>query len=299
MAAAHARKLIIEVRANEYAMRDRNPLVPWNPDELAEDAAECREAGAAIYHFHPRGPGGEAAFDFESYRQPVVRIRSRCDLLVYPTLGAFDRARPAPERLEPILALAEAGQAPDIAPMDMGSTNVDRFDAARGWFTTQERTYINTHATLRHFAEQLRGAGVKPQLVCWNLPMLRSACAFIRAGLIEQPAWIYLGMSEASLAHHPGTPRGMMALVDFLPEDLRHEWTVSLNGGNLLPLAALAITLGGHVSIGIGDHPYDELGSGSNALRNADLVRRVAALARDCGRAPATPADARQMLGMD
>jgi 3-keto-5-aminohexanoate cleavage enzyme len=288
------KKLIIEVRVNEYAMRDANPHVPWSAEEIAQDAAECREAGAAIVHFHARGPAGEPAFGLESYRAPIAAIRARCDMLTYPTLGAFERPLSAQDRMAHIVQLASLGEAPDIAPMDMGSTNADRFDKASGWFTSEDRTYINSHATLRYFAQTLRQAGVKPQLVCWNLPMLRSATAFLRAGLIEQPAWIYLGLSEASLAHHPASLRGLMALVDFLPTDIRHEWTVALTGANLLPLAATAVALGGHVSIGIGDHGYPELG----APRNAELVRRVAALARDNGRELATPADAREMLGM-
>ena len=291
---AAKKKLIIEVRANEYAMRDANPNVPWSAQELARDATECREAGASIIHFHARGPAAEAAFGLESYREPIRCIREQSDLLVYPTLGAFERPLSAPERLAHTMELAAAGEAPDIAPMDMGSTNADRFDAAKGWFVTEERIDVNSHATLRFFAEKLRAAGVKPQLVCRNLPMLRSATAFLRAGLVDRPAWIYLGMSEASLAHHPATLRGLMALFDFLPTDLRHEWTVAQTGGNILPQAATAIALGGHVSIGIGDHPYAELG----APRNADLVRRFAAMARDCGREPATPAETRDMLGM-
>lgn len=291
------KKLIIEVRANEYAMRDANPHVPWNAQELAQDAAECRAAGASIVHFHARGPAGEPAFGLESYRAPIAAIRARCDMLTYPTLGAFDRPLSAEERVAHIVQLAEMGEAPDMAPMDMGSTNADRFDATRGWFTTEERIYINSHATLRHFAQTLRKAGVKPQLVCWNLPMLRSATAFLRAGLVGQPAWIYLGLSEASLAHHPPTLSGLMAFVNFLSDnsDLQFEWTVTLNGGNLLPLAATAVALGGHVSIGIGDHSYAELG----APRNAELVRRVAELGRNCGREPATPAETREMLGIE
>ena len=54
--ASQARKVIIELRCNEYAMRDANPHVPWTPEEIARDAAEAREAGAAILHYHAREP---------------------------------------------------------------------------------------------------------------------------------------------------------------------------------------------------------------------------------------------------
>ena len=52
------RKMILEARINEYAMRDQNPHVPWTPDEIADTAARCREAGASIVHFHARNPDG-------------------------------------------------------------------------------------------------------------------------------------------------------------------------------------------------------------------------------------------------
>ena len=42
------KKMILEARINEYAMRDENPHVPWTPDEIAESAARCLEAAASI-----------------------------------------------------------------------------------------------------------------------------------------------------------------------------------------------------------------------------------------------------------
>ena len=44
-------KVMIEVRCNEYAMRDENPNVPWSPEEIANDAVLCEDAGASIFHF--------------------------------------------------------------------------------------------------------------------------------------------------------------------------------------------------------------------------------------------------------
>ena len=52
------KKMIIEARINEYAMREENRHVPWTPDEIAETAARCRQAGASIVHFHARKPDG-------------------------------------------------------------------------------------------------------------------------------------------------------------------------------------------------------------------------------------------------
>ena len=65
-------------------------------------------------------------------------------------------------------------------------------------------------------------------------------------------------------------------------------------GGNLLALAAPIISLGGHIAIGIGDYTYHELGQ----PKNADIIRRVANIARELGREVATPEEAKRILGM-
>lgn len=285
------KKFIIEARINEYAMRDGNRHVPWMPEEIARAAAECRDAGASIVHFHSRRDDGSPEFGYESYRETIGRIRERCDILINPTLGAFDRQATAEGRLAHILRLAGEGLGPDFAPMDMGSTNADRIDAETGWFKTEERVYTNTIATLKYFAGSLRAAGVKPQLVNWNLPMLRMSNAFIQAGLIESPAYLYLGMSTASLAHHPLTPEGLAAFLPSLPAGT-HEWTVASTGGSLLPFMEQIAGSGGHISLGLGDHPYRELGEPTNA----ELVRQVALIGRELGREAATPSDVRAML---
>lgn len=287
------KKFIIEARINEYTMRDGNRHIPWTPAEIAQCAAECREAGAAIVHFHARQPDGTAEFGYDTYREAIARIREQSDILINPTLGAFDRVATPEGRLDHIVRLAGEGMAPDFAPMDMGSTNADRFDAAKGWFVTEDRVYVNAISTLKFFANKLRDCGVKPQLVNWNLPMLRTSGAFIDAGLIDKPAYIYLGLSAASLAHHPPTPEGLAAYLPFLPA-APHEWTVAATGGSLLPFVKDIAMKGGHLSAGLGDHPYRELGEPTNA----ELVRHIAGLARECGREAATPADVREMLGM-
>ena len=61
-------EVVVEVRVNEYTMRDKNPHVPWSPDEIAADAASCVEAGASIIHYHARDPvTGAPSTDVELY----------------------------------------------------------------------------------------------------------------------------------------------------------------------------------------------------------------------------------------
>lgn len=291
------RKLIIEARVNEYMMRDQgNANVPYTPDEIARDALACREAGAAIVHFHARTPDGKPDHAAGSYAETVRRIRETSDILVHPTLGYVTLDASPEERLDHILAMArDTARAPHFAPMDMGSVNVDRYNAQARRFETVDLVYKNSTRTLTYFAEQIRQAGLKPYLVSWTIGFTRYAEAFLEMGLLDEPAFICFCLTDNTfLGGHPGTLKGLQAHLDFLPEGRRVEWTVVNFGGNLFALAASVIAQGGHISIGLGDYTYTELGQPTNA----DLVRRVAEIARELGREVATPEEARSILGM-
>ncbi|GGK20526.1 3-keto-5-aminohexanoate cleavage protein [Salinarimonas ramus] len=291
------RKLIIEARVNEYMMRDQgNPNVPYTPEEIASDAVACREAGAAIVHFHARKPDGDPEHGAEAYADTVARIRAASDILVHPTLGYVTLDRPAEERLDHILAMAkDPARAPHFAPMDTGSVNVDRYNAQARRFETTNLVYKNSTETLTYFGENIRAAGLKPYLVSWNVGFTRYATAFMEMGLVDEPAYLCFCLTDNTfLGGHPGTLKGLQAHLDFLPPDRRVEWTVCNFGGNLFALAATIISLGGHVSIGLGDYTYGELGQ----PRNAELVARIAEIARELGREVATPQEAKAILGM-
>src|ERR1700761_282947 len=204
------RKLIIEVRINEYEMREANPHIPWTAQEIAADAADCRDAGASIVHFHARTADGGAAFGQDPYREAIAEIRAQSDILIHSTLGGPDRIATAEDRVAHIIALCEAGFRPDFAPLDMGTTNTDMFDTATKAFRSDENVYLNTTRTLRHFAETLGRLGIKPNMQIWNIPMLRWATAFHGAGLVGAPLLLNLSLSDGGfIATHPATLKGL------------------------------------------------------------------------------------------
>lgn len=289
--------LIIECRVNEYAPRHRNPNVPWSTAEITRDAAACRAAGASMVHFHARKADGTPEHAYESYRDTVRAIRQASDILIHPTLGYVTLNAPASERLSHIRRMVEEGTPPDIAPMDMGSTNVSVLTEAGERYLPEmeERVYQNSTATLHYFADHIRQYRLKPYLQIWNISFMREMEKFFRVGWIDAPVFAeFVCTDNHCIGGHPGTPKGLQAFIDFLPEGVPVEWTVCNYGGNLLPLAAQAIAQGGHVSIGLGDYHYNELGTPTNA----ELVARVADIARSLGRPVATPAQAREILGI-
>ena len=295
MASTARKKLIIEARVNEYMMRDDNPNVPWTPDEIAEAAAGARQAGASIVHYHARNADGSPCHDARTYAETIRKIRGACDVLVHPTLGQVT-IKGDEARLRHIVDAADdPALKPDIAPIDIGSTNVDVYDADTKAYRTDDLAYVNTIGTLRFFAGRLRELGVKPVIVSWTIPFTRTLEAFLDMGLVDEPVYLLFALSDGGyLGGHPGTVQGLMAHLDFLPRNRRIEWSVNNKVGNLFGPAAAAIEMGGHVAVGLGDYPYTELG----APTNADVVREMARLAKAMGREVATPDDTREMLGM-
>ena len=289
-------KLIIEARVNEYAMRKHNPNVPWTSEEIARDAAACRDAGASIVHFHAREENGAPCHDAARYAQTIARVHDFCDMLVHPTLGANTLAASKEGRLAHVLNMAKDKRTrPDFAPMDMGSTNIDAYDPAARKYITQDQMYLNSTETLIYFAKEIRAAGLKPCAVAWNISYLREALIFYEMGLLEAP--IYMGLTLTSgmiSAGHPATSAGLDAFLNVLPKDVPIEWTVYNYGGSLLPLAEKIIAAGGHVAVGLGDHAYTELGQPTNA----EVIAQFADIARKYGRGVATPDETRKILHM-
>ncbi len=287
-------KMIIEARINEYAMRDENPHVPWTPVEIADAAARCRDAGASILHYHARANDGSPLQTFELNAEIIRRVREKSDILILPTLGFFSNDEDPASRIGCMLELAKDPQTkPDLAPIDTGSVNLETFDPATGAFAHADRVYENRTDSLVHYARSLRQAGIKPKLVCWSIGFVRRAAALMAAGHVDEPGYFLLNMTDGRyITGHPGTPRGLQALVDFLPDDRACVWTANIVGGSLVDLAPFVAQSGGNIAPGIGDHAYGELG----APPNEEIIRRVVEIAGAHGREIATPDDVRRRL---
>ncbi len=289
------KKLIIEVRVNEYAMRSGNAHVPWTAAELGRDARAIREAGAAVIHFHARNDDGSPSHRPQDYAAAIRAIRANSDLIVHPTLGQINVGGQE-DRIRHIVELArDPALKPEIAAIDTGSANIDIFDAATATFRSTGKVYVNSHDTLMLFCRRFADLGVRPVISAWNGPFLRSGGALMQMGLIPEPAYALLVHCEGGLlGGHPATSDGLRSFLTHMPRDRRIEWTVCCKHGNLFAVAMQAIAEDGHVSIGVGDYDYPELGQPTNA----DLVRELVRMAGLVGRAIATPAEARSMLGL-
>jgi uncharacterized protein (DUF849 family) len=286
-----AEACIIELRANESARRIDRPNVPLSPDEIVSDAKAAARAGASILHWHARDAlTGRTSIDPALNSQVCRGVRAATDLLLHPTLGA-DRWQDPVERTAHVVALADDPLLrADLVPVDFGSVNIDLWDEAGLRFRSEDRVYLNPRQNLRQMLEIFQQTGLAVVSVCWNVGHIRTARAYQAAGLLGWTLWQLVFTGDVLPDGMAATRRGLEAMVEQVPDG--QPWSVLCVGGDALELAGWAIELGGHVSIGLGDWSYDQLGS----PHNADIVGHVAAMVERAGRAVATPAQTRQLL---
>lgn len=291
-------KLIIQVRVNEGQLREVSPNVPYSPTEIANQSIECWRKGASIVHYHAREPEtGAKSSDPELYSDTVRQIKKESDIITFPTLGAA-MTTTARDRLAHIVQMAgDASTKPDCVPVDMGTTNLTRYDPSRKEFTGDgDQIYLNTTNILQALCIQTRAIGVTPVSMIWDPAGVRLTEAFQEMGLYQDPLLCELSLFGDPFRGlgTPGTVRGLQTSLDFFPPGSNWYWMANVVGGNAFPVLATAIALGGHVAVGVADYPYPELGYPTNA----QLVGYVAEMARYMGREVATAAEAREMLNM-
>lgn len=134
--------------------------------------------------------------------------------------------------------------------------------------------------------------GIKPEIEVFEAGMIDNALRLLRKGLLQEPLHFnfVLGVPGAMA----GTVRNLAFLVDSIPPG--STWTVSGIGRQETPLAVAAMAMGGHVRVGFEDNIYYR--RGELATSNGQLVARIVRIAQELGREIATPAEAREILGI-
>jgi uncharacterized protein (DUF849 family) len=289
-----ARKVMISCAVTGSAdTPGKNPAVPVTPEQIANSCLDAAKAGAAIVHIHVRDPKTtRPSMDKALYREAVDRIREKnSDVLINLTTGPgarffHDEKDPSKPSADSVLrGPAERVQhvmeiKPEICSLDMGSLNMG------------DRVFINTPTHLKAMALAIKDAGVTPELEVFDSGDIRLACQLLKDGDLPSPSLfqLVLGIRYG----FPGTPEALLFAKSLLPENAR--WAAMGISAMEFPIVAQAAVLGGHVRVGLEDNLYLE--KGVFAPSNAVLVERAVSLLRLLGKEPATPAEARDLLGL-
>jgi len=295
MTAANDR-VIIEVGLNENQRRDANPHVPYSPEEIGDDARRCWEAGAAIVHFHARDPksGAPRLTDPTLNIDTMRAIQSRTDLIAHPTFTND----PMPEGYRHVV---EGIEQPDVrwelGHGDLNAPSVDdlqwRLDFCRDHGLRVKSALFNAgHVQLLRHVLASGWLVADPLLLQFTMGP-PGAWDLNDASSRRQPGMQVAGREMAASFTTPATLTSLHFLLSQL-SDLPIEWMPLVYLADQFQMATLAIALGGHVRVGIGDYAYQDRGAPSNA----ELVEHVVAIARAYGREPASTEEARAIFGI-
>jgi 3-keto-5-aminohexanoate cleavage enzyme len=288
-------KLMIEAAINESILKEEHPGVPYGPEEVADQAIACARAGAAIIHFHARDrrSGENLWTSYETYAEAYLLIQKETDAILCPTYTAT--RYPKEEAVGHIVKLArDPSVTAEWITWDIGSVNSGSYDPATHRFSRLDRVLSLTHEHLLYFLETCREIGVHYSLGIREPGHIRHLLAYLDMGAVKPPVTLKLFFSENDPYGFPPSVKGLLSYLDLIPPTLECHWFVTTYGAEHSRMNMLAAAMGGHIRTGVGDNPLLD----GKLLSNVEQVERAVELGLRAGRGVATPAEARQMLGI-
>ena len=264
--------------------------VPVTPEQLAAEARRAYDAGASVVHVHFRqqtpGKGHLPSWEPAVAKACVDAMRAACpDIIINQTTGVV-----GPDYQGPLDCLRATR--PEMAACNAGSLNYLK-TRSNGTWAWPPMLFDNQPAKVKDFLDVMAETGTLPEFECFDVGIVRCVEMYVQTGM-------YAGVPEYNFVM--GVESGMPADADLLPILLKLKikdapWQTTLIGrSEIWPVHRRTAELGGHLRSGLEDTFY--LPDGSKVTSNAPLIEQLATYAREAGRAVASPAEARQMLGL-
>ncbi|OQM76060.1 3-keto-5-aminohexanoate cleavage protein [Manganibacter manganicus] len=278
-----------------------SPHLPITPEEIADAAIGAAEAGAAVVHLHARDPQNgkpdQRPEAFSPFLQ-VIKQRSGCIVNITtggaPTMLVAERVRPAQHFK------------PEVASLNMGSMNFGLYPMLNRFKTfkhdweepylreSDDRIFRNTFRDIEFILKTCAENGTRFEIECYDIGHLYTLAHFAERGLIKPPFFVQsvFGLL-GGIGHHPEDVAHMKRTADRLFGD-QYRWSVLGAGRSQLPIAAMAVAMGGNVRVGLEDSLW--IAPGKLAETNVQQVRAVRQIIEALGLEVATPDDAREIL---
>lgn len=265
--------------------KEANPNLPEQPDEIVAQGIAAWQAGATVLHVHARNPDGTNTMSTAIYGELHRRLSAETDAVIQLTTGG-GTGLTVEERLNTITL------APEMASLNMGLLNF--FIRGEPFF------FANHRADIERFAREMHARGVRPEFEVYNSAMLDEVEHLLGLGLLGPPYAVNFVLNTPTQGGQRGTPRNLLDCLSRLddvgvPRD-ELRVTVSSMGRTQLPVTTIAMAMGLNIRVGMEDNILYR--RGEPLSDNAQLVRRAVRLATELDRPIATPAQARESLGL-
>lgn len=281
-----------------------SPHLPITPKQLIAEGISAAEAGAAVLHIHVRKPeNGMPTPDLELFREVLTGIKAKSNIVICITSGG-SMGMSVEQRAAPVIALK-----PELASLNFGSMNFALFPYAEkvndwkyDWEkflleASEDYIFPNTFKTMREFLSIFESAGTKPELELYDLGMVNNVAFMMGRGLLKPPA--YIQFVTGILGGIPSTVNNLVTLHNATREAIGADnfiWSAIAAGRRQMPICSAALAMGGNVRVGLEDSLF--ISKGVLAKSNAEQVEKIIRIMRELTLEPATPDEARQILGL-
>jgi len=279
---ALADKVVISAALTGVAAnREQCKWIPYTPQETAEEALRAYNAGAAIAHIHGREYDGTPSWRVEIFREVMQEVRKRCPIIINFSTGAVGVDRDA--RIGHIRELR-----PEVAALNMGTMNYAKYSPKRKSFVFS-LVFQNPFDDIMFFLDTMNQSHVKPECECFDLGHVESILPLMDMGLLRS---FQVSLIMGVVGGMGATARNLAHVSSVVPAGA--TWQVIGISQEQWLLISTGLALGGNIRVGLEDNFY--LSPGKMAEGNGPLVEKAARMARDVGREPATPDEARAIL---
>ena len=283
-------KAIITCALTGVLTDPRQHPVPVTPEEMAREAKAAYDAGASVMHVHFRqqapGKGHLPSWEPQVAVAIMTAIREACPgVILNQSTGTI-----GPD-IEGPLACLDAVR-PEIAACNAGSLNYLKVKADGSW-AWPPLLFDNPVAKVEAYLDVMARTGTKPEFECFDTGIVRCIDMYVKNGMYKgRPQYNFVMGVESGM---PADPALLPILSKLIVAGA--PWQVTAIGrADIWALHARAAELGGHLRTGLEDTFY--LPDGRKARSNGELVEALADCARAAGRAVASPAEARWMMGV-
>jgi len=299
------RKVIISCAVTGSAhVPSMSEYLPITPDEIKTQALDAARAGAAILHLHARNPeDGRPTPSPDVFRQFVPAIARETDAVINISTGGSTRMT-----LDERLAYARVAK-PEMCSLNMGSMNFSLHPLAAkmsSWRFDWEKDYLegmedmifrNTFRDIKNILTEFRDYGTRFEFECYDVGHLYSLAHFIEQGLIKPPFFIQSVFGIlGGIGADPENISVMRSTADRLFGRENYHFSLLAAGRHQMPLVTMGAIFGGNVRVGLEDSVY--LSKGVKARSNAEQVSKIRRILEELSFEIATPAEARDMLGL-
>lgn len=276
--------------------------LPITPGQIADEAVKAYEAGAAVCHVHARNPeSGMPVPDINLMKEIITDIKNRCNMIVCITTGG-GFGMTVEQRVAPVILYK-----PELASFNAGSINFALFHVIpryKEWKFQWEKNYLmmtediifsNTFKSMREYCAIFNEMGTKPEFEIYDAGMVNNVAFMIEAGYIKKP--VYLQFVMGVLGGITPSSENLLFLVDYAKKLIGDfEFSVCVAGRSQFPICTQSLLIGGNVRVGLEDNLFLE--KGRMAISNEEQVAKIVRMTRELGIEPATPDEARKILGL-